>query len=106
MIQQLIDRRCITYGDDFIAEMELSYFLINPEWPEEKKYGVRILKETIENGARISEDNSTDFLFDSACEALTFLTMLIKYEVTPIALSAVLEDYLSDYVLLKNTLTA
>ena len=106
MTQELIDRRFVTYGEDFIAETELSYFLLKPERPEEKMYGVRILKESIENGAHVSEDNSTDLLFPDAGEALTFLKMLIKYEVTPIALTAVLEDYLSDYEVLKDALTA
>lgn len=106
MTQELIDKKFVTYGEDFIAETELSYFLLKPKHPEEKMYGVRILKESIENGARISEDNSTDLLFSDGGEALTFLKMLIKYEVTPIALTAVLEDYLSDYEVLKNALTA
>lgn len=106
MTEELIDKKTITYGDDFIAEMELSYFLIRSDADVQKKYGVRITKETIENRAHISEDNATDFIFFSASSALTFLKMLIKYEVTPIALSAVLEDYLCDYEIITSVLTA
>ena len=108
MKEELISRKTITYGDEFLAEMELCYLITEKEnnLPGENKYGVRIIKETIENGARISEDNTSDLLFRHYEEALEFINMLIKYEVTPIALQGVAEDYICDCKEMSDMMTA
>lgn len=95
MKEKLINKRTITYGDEFLAEMEICYILTEaePEIHSGRKYGVRLIKETIENGARVYEDNTTALLFCNYQEALEFLNMLVKYEVTPIALESVVDDY-------------
>lgn len=94
MKETLINKKTITYGEDFLSEMEICYILTEGECPVGvSKFGVRLIKETIENGARVCEDNTTPALFSNRGEALDFLDMLIKYEVTPIALEAVTNDY-------------
>ena len=94
MKEKLIDKKIITYGDDFLAEMEISYILTEDLCSPGMRYGVRLVKETIENGAHICEDNTTDMLFSSRSDALDFINMLIKYEVTTIALPYVVKDYM------------
>lgn len=108
MKEELIARKTITYGDEFLAEMELVYFLTvnDSNAAAAKKYGVRVIKETIENGAHISEDNSLSRLFYDYEEVLEFVRMLAKYEVTPIALEFIVDDYFSDYELTKSVKTA
>jgi len=104
MKEKLVKRKIITYGDEFLAEMELSYYLTENETkkPHEKRFGVRIIKETIENGARISEDNSGNNIFSYYEEARAFLDMLIKYEVTPIAFESIISDCFSDFITPKS----
>lgn len=94
MKETLITKKTITYGEEFLSEMEISYILTESESVVGKnRYGVRLIKETIENGAHICEDNTTPPMFSGRGAAIDFLNMLIKYEVTPIVLEAVTEDY-------------
>lgn len=94
MKETLISTKVVTFGDEVLSRMELRYFLREGEFEGEKSgYGVRIVKESVENGARVFEDNATDRLFNTYTEAIEFMNIIIKYEVTPIALESVLEDY-------------
>lgn len=93
MKETLIKRKVVTFGEEILSEMELSYILCEKESEEKTRYGIRIVKEGIENGAGVFEDNTTDLLFNTYTEAVEFMNIIIKYEVTPIALESVLEDY-------------
>ena len=108
MKQYLIKRKNVTYGDDFLAEMELSYYICEKNLGKfsKNRYAVRIVKETIENGARISEDNTTDFLFLTLDEAKVFIDILIRYDVTPITLEDIVCDYFSENFPQKNLIIA
>ncbi len=108
MKQLLIKRKTVTYGDEFLAEMELSYYICEKSFEQfpKSRYAVRIVKETIENGARISEDNTTNFLFFTLDEVTSFIDMLIRYEVTPITLEDIACDYFSENFSQKNLIIA
>ena len=95
MNEKLIIRKNIFSDEGFLSEMELSYYIIEKLSGTSTFYGVRIVKKTIENGAHICEDNSSDCIFSDATEIAEFINILIRYEVTPLSLDTVLSDYFS-----------
>lgn len=67
-------------------------------------YGVEVKKTTPSGARELSEVKQIKCAFLNKTEALSFLDMLAENTVTPISLSGVLEDYITDALHLKKRL--
>lgn len=86
----------------------LKYFLLETDLEIDgcilKCYGVEIKKTAPSGEHRLSEVKQISNTFFNKSEALLFLEMLARNTVTPIALSGVLEDYITEAVRSHNRL--
>ncbi len=86
--------------------ISLQYFLLENELKIEgcsiKCYGIEIKKTSNISSQELSEVKQIPNVFFRRKEAVSFLKKLYEGMVTPIALSGILEDYISDSMHLEN----
>ena len=88
--------------------IRLQYFLLEDEIEIEscilKCYGFEIRKTSILGSLELSEVKQIPNVFFNRREAASFLKKIADGNVTPIALSGILEDYISDAIHSKKRL--
>lgn len=88
--------------------IRLQYFLLEDEIEIEscilKCYGFEIRKTSISGSLELSEVKQIPNVFFNRREAASFLKKIADGNVTPIALSGILEDYISDAIHSKKRL--
>ena len=88
--------------------IKLQYFLLEDKIEIDsnivKCYGFEIKKTSISGSLELSEIKQIPNIFFNRHEAATLLKRIAEGRVTPIALSGILEDYMSDAIRTKKRL--
>ena len=88
--------------------IKLQYFLLEDKIEIDstalKCYGFEIKKTTLSGSVELSEIKQIPNVFLNRHEAATFLKKIAEGKVTPVALSGILEDYMSDAIRTKKRL--
>ena len=95
----LYEKSNIAEKDELI---KLQYFLLEDKIEIDssfiKCYGFEIKKTSVSGSVELSEIKQIPNIFFNRHEAITLLKKIAEGKVTPIALSGILEDYMSDAI--------
>lgn len=96
----------IKAGEEVDYDMVLEYYLneehICKEYSDLKKYGITIKKtEKHPDGRKLEESKTINDIFYRLEDAITFLDKIIKNSVTPVGFRDVVEEYITDKLVMN-----